>query len=255
MARFPVRLKGRTRRAASKIVNADRVVATPSTLFPSHPADAASQIVLQDRSDRLSHTKRVANIPRQVTEWWSQEGRWSGRRPNVRGMTIDGFVFPYSFFIVTQLNPPRCDHLHGRGSGKSKGSKQPCSIWEWNATGDGRKIQVRRAAVGWLFRGKQKESQLISQPRDGGKYTLYVRINMLHKSNPTRTFEATVTIGTFRHMIAQWTLHEARHRLFITTLASLPSSKVLHTKPFAGYPVLSIDYSKVIWARNNHQGC
>ena len=63
MAWFPVRLKGRTRRAASKIVNADRVVATAPMLFPSDSADAASQIVRQDRSDRLSHTRRVANVP------------------------------------------------------------------------------------------------------------------------------------------------------------------------------------------------
>ena len=63
MAWFLVRLKGRTCRAASKIVNADGVVATSSTLFPSNPADAAPQIIRQDHSDMLSHTRRVANLP------------------------------------------------------------------------------------------------------------------------------------------------------------------------------------------------
>ncbi|KAH8094663.1 mitochondrial ribosomal protein subunit L2 [Cristinia sonorae] len=44
--------------------------------------------------------------------------RWLGRRPHVRGMAMN-----------------RCDHPHGGGRGKSKGNKQPRSVWGWLTKG------------------------------------------------------------------------------------------------------------------------
>jgi ribosomal protein L2 len=44
--------------------------------------------------------------------------RWLGQRPRVRGLAMNA-----------------CDHPHGGGRGKSKGNKDPRSVWGWLTKG------------------------------------------------------------------------------------------------------------------------
>lgn len=68
--------------------------------------------------------------------------RWLGRRPRVRGVAMNA-----------------CDHPHGGGRGKSKGNKDPRSVW------------------GWLTKGKRTRRP---KDRDGNK--MYVTGGFPHKS-------------------------------------------------------------------------
>ncbi|KAG8935651.1 hypothetical protein FRC03_000880 [Tulasnella sp. 419] len=75
--------------------------------------------------------------------------RWLGRRPHVRGMAMNA-----------------CDHPHGGGRGKSKGGKDPRSVWGWLTKGkrtrrptdkDGNKMVIHQRPRG-KDKGKQRAS-------------------------------------------------------------------------------------------------
>ncbi|KAL7285008.1 mitochondrial ribosomal protein subunit L2 [Trametes coccinea BRFM310] len=70
--------------------------------------------------------------------------RWLGRRPRVRGMAMN-----------------RCDHPHGGGRGKSKGNKQPRSIWGWLAKGK----RTRKPGP----KGPKNSNKMVIRERPRGK--------------------------------------------------------------------------------------
>ncbi|KAI0658412.1 mitochondrial ribosomal protein subunit L2 [Cubamyces menziesii] len=70
--------------------------------------------------------------------------RWLGRRPHVRGMAMN-----------------RCDHPHGGGRGKSKGNKQPRSIWGWLAKG----VRTRKPGP----KGPKNSNKMVIRERPRGK--------------------------------------------------------------------------------------
>ncbi|TCD67902.1 hypothetical protein EIP91_011836 [Steccherinum ochraceum] len=72
--------------------------------------------------------------------------RWLGRRPHVRGMAMN-----------------RNDHPHGGGRGKSKGNKQPRSVW------------------GWLTKGKRTRKPGPKGPKNSNKMVIRERPRGIEK--------------------------------------------------------------------------
>ncbi|KLO20613.1 ribosomal protein L2 [Schizopora paradoxa] len=70
--------------------------------------------------------------------------RWLGRRPHVRGVAMN-----------------RVDHPHGGGRGKSKGNKQPRSVWGWLTKGK----RTRRPGP----KGPKNSNKMVVRERPRGK--------------------------------------------------------------------------------------
>ena len=118
-------------------------------------AGSFGQVVSHEEGGKYTHVKLQSGEIRKVLQeccatigkvsnplWKSRNlgkagrSRWLGRRPKVRGMAMNRFVIPpTSSLQQLTVIPPRCDHPHGGGRGKSKGNKHPRSIWGWNTKG------------------------------------------------------------------------------------------------------------------------
>ncbi|KAH9830485.1 mitochondrial ribosomal protein subunit L2 [Rhodofomes roseus] len=121
------------------------------------------QVVTHEASGRYSHVRLqsgevrkvlqdcVATIGKVSNPLWKNRNlgkagraRWLGRRPHVRGMAMN-----------------RCDHPHGGGRGKSKGNKQPRSIWGWVSKG----VRTRKPGP----KGPKNSNKLVVHERPRGK--------------------------------------------------------------------------------------
>ncbi|RDX42940.1 mitochondrial ribosomal protein subunit L2 [Polyporus arcularius HHB13444] len=126
-------------------------------------AGTFGQVVVHEDSGRYSHVRLqsgevrkvlqdcVATIGKVSNPLWKNRNlgkagrsRWLGRRPRVRGMAMN-----------------RCDHPHGGGRGKSKGNKQPRSVWGWVAKG----VRTRKPGP----KGPKNSNKLVVRERPRGK--------------------------------------------------------------------------------------
>ncbi|KAI0694446.1 mitochondrial ribosomal protein subunit L2 [Cytidiella melzeri] len=102
-----------------------RSAGTFATLLAHEDDGKYSHVRLQSGEVRKVLQDCVATIGKVSNGLWKNRNlgkagrnRWLGRRPRVRGMAMN-----------------RCDHPHGGGRGKSKGNKQPRSVWGWLCKG------------------------------------------------------------------------------------------------------------------------
>ncbi|KAI0803252.1 ribosomal protein L2 [Irpex lacteus] len=102
-----------------------RSAGTFATLIAHEPDGKYSHVRLQSGEVRKLLQDCVGTIGKVSNPLWKNRSlgkagrnRWLGRRPRVRGMAMN-----------------RCDHPHGGGRGKSKGNKQPRSVWGWLCKG------------------------------------------------------------------------------------------------------------------------
>ncbi|KAI0830834.1 mitochondrial ribosomal protein subunit L2 [Trametes gibbosa] len=126
-------------------------------------AGTFGQVVEHEESGKYSHVRLQSGEVRQVLQdcvatvgkvsnplWKNRNlgkagrSRWLGRRPHVRGMAMN-----------------RCDHPHGGGRGKSKGNKQPRSIWGWLAKGK----RTRKPGP----KGPKNSNKMVIRERPRGK--------------------------------------------------------------------------------------
>ncbi|KAI0778906.1 mitochondrial ribosomal protein subunit L2 [Trametes elegans] len=126
-------------------------------------AGTFAQVVAHDNAAKYSHIRLqsgevrkvlrdcVASIGKVSNPLWKNRNlgkagrsRWLGRRPHVRGMAMN-----------------RCDHPHGGGRGKSKGNKQPRSIWGWLAKGK----RTRKPGP----KGPKNSNKMVIRERPRGK--------------------------------------------------------------------------------------
>ncbi|KAI0640185.1 mitochondrial ribosomal protein subunit L2 [Trametes polyzona] len=110
-----------------------------------------TQVRLQSGEVRKVLQDCVATIGKVSNPLWKNRNlgkagrsRWLGRRPRVRGMAMN-----------------RCDHPHGGGRGKSKGNKQPRSIWGWLAKG----VRTRKPGP----KGPKNSNKMVIRERPRGK--------------------------------------------------------------------------------------
>ncbi len=92
--------------------------------------------------------------------------RWLGRRPHVRGVAMNRYVVVhnldnYWWFTELLLSLYRVDHPHGGGRGKSKGNKQPRSVWGWLTKGK----RTRRPGP----KGPKNSNKMVVRERPRGK--------------------------------------------------------------------------------------
>ncbi|KAH9854330.1 mitochondrial ribosomal protein subunit L2 [Lenzites betulinus] len=126
-------------------------------------AGTFGQVVEHEDSGKYTHVRLQSGEVRQVLQdcvatvgkvsnplWKNRNlgkagrSRWLGRRPHVRGMAMN-----------------RCDHPHGGGRGKSKGNKQPRSIWGWLAKGK----RTRKPGP----KGPKNSNKMVIRERPRGK--------------------------------------------------------------------------------------
>ncbi|KAI8981337.1 mitochondrial ribosomal protein subunit L2 [Trametes punicea] len=126
-------------------------------------AGTFGQVVMHEKSGKYTHVRLqsgevrkvlqdcVASIGKVSNPLWKNRNlgkagrnRWLGRRPRVRGMAMN-----------------RCDHPHGGGRGKSKGNKQPRSIWGWLTKGK----RTRKPGP----KGPKNSNKLVVRERPRGK--------------------------------------------------------------------------------------
>ncbi|KAI0652618.1 mitochondrial ribosomal protein subunit L2 [Trametes meyenii] len=110
-----------------------------------------TQVRLQSGEVRKVLQDCVATIGKVSNPLWKNRNlgkagrnRWLGRRPRVRGMAMN-----------------RCDHPHGGGRGKSKGNKQPRSVWGWLAKGK----RTRKPGP----KGPKNSNKMVIRERPRGK--------------------------------------------------------------------------------------
>ncbi|TBU62441.1 mitochondrial ribosomal protein subunit L2 [Dichomitus squalens] len=110
-----------------------------------------SQVRLQSGEVRKVLQDCVATVGKVSNPLWKNRNlgkagrnRWLGRRPRVRGMAMN-----------------RCDHPHGGGRGKSKGNKQPRSVWGWVAKG----VRTRKPGP----KGPKNSNKMVIRERPRGK--------------------------------------------------------------------------------------
>ncbi|KAI0079556.1 mitochondrial ribosomal protein subunit L2 [Panus rudis PR-1116 ss-1] len=110
-----------------------------------------SQVRLQSGEVRKVLQDCVATIGKVSNPLWKNRNlgkagrsRWLGRRPHVRGMAMN-----------------RCDHPHGGGRGKSKGNKQPRSVWGWLTKGK----RTRKPGP----KGPKNSNKMVIRERPRGK--------------------------------------------------------------------------------------
>ncbi|KAF7791071.1 hypothetical protein EIP86_002032 [Pleurotus ostreatoroseus] len=122
-------------------------------------AGTFAQVIEHERGGKYSHVRLQSGEVRKVLQdcvatigkvsnanWQSRSlgkagrSRWLGRRPHVRGMAMN-----------------RCDHPHGGGRGKSKGNKDPRSVW------------------GWLTKGKRTRKPGPKGPKNSNKFVVRER--------------------------------------------------------------------------------
>ncbi|KAL1951042.1 hypothetical protein VTO73DRAFT_191 [Trametes versicolor] len=110
-----------------------------------------TQVRLQSGEVRKVLQDCVATVGKVSNPLWKNRNlgkagrsRWLGRRPSVRGMAMN-----------------RCDHPHGGGRGKSKGNKQPRSIWGWLAKG----VRTRKPGP----KGPKNSNKMVIRERPRGK--------------------------------------------------------------------------------------
>ncbi|GBE77361.1 54S ribosomal protein rml2, mitochondrial [Sparassis crispa] len=110
-----------------------------------------TQLRLQSGEVRKVLQDCVATIGKVSNPLWKNRNlgkagrsRWLGRRPHVRGMAMN-----------------RCDHPHGGGRGKSKGNKQPRSIWGWLTKGK----RTRKPGP----KGPKNSNKMVVRERPRGK--------------------------------------------------------------------------------------
>ncbi|KAI0354725.1 mitochondrial ribosomal protein subunit L2 [Trametes cingulata] len=126
-------------------------------------AGTFAQVVLHDDQGKYTHVRLqsgevrkvlqdcVATVGKVSNPLWKNRNlgkagrnRWLGRRPRVRGMAMN-----------------RCDHPHGGGRGKSKGNKQPRSIWGWLTKGK----RTRKPGP----KGPKNSNKMVVRERPRGK--------------------------------------------------------------------------------------
>ncbi|KAI0714749.1 mitochondrial ribosomal protein subunit L2 [Earliella scabrosa] len=126
-------------------------------------AGTFAQVVAHENSGKYTHVRLQSGEVRQVLQdcvatigkvsnplWKNRNlgkagrNRWLGRRPRVRGMAMN-----------------RCDHPHGGGRGKSKGNKQPRSVWGWVAKG----VRTRKPGP----KGPKNSNKMVIRERPRGK--------------------------------------------------------------------------------------
>ncbi|THH26507.1 hypothetical protein EUX98_g7682 [Antrodiella citrinella] len=102
-----------------------RSAGTFATIVQHEDAGKYTHVRLQSGEIRQVLQDCFATIGKVSNPLWKNRNlgkagrsRWLGRRPHVRGMAMN-----------------RCDHPHGGGRGKSKGNKQPRSVWGWLTKG------------------------------------------------------------------------------------------------------------------------
>ncbi|KAI0789513.1 ribosomal protein L2 [Abortiporus biennis] len=110
-----------------------------------------SQIRLQSGEVRKVLQDCCATIGKVSNPLWKNRNlgkagrsRWLGRRPHVRGMAMN-----------------RCDHPHGGGRGKSKGNKDPRSVWGWLTKGK----RTRKPGP----KGPKNSNKMVVRERPRGK--------------------------------------------------------------------------------------
>jgi len=110
-----------------------------------------TQVRLQSGEVRKVLQDCVATIGKVSNPLWKNRNlgkagrsRWLGRRPHVRGMAMN-----------------RCDHPHGGGRGKSKGNKDPRSIWGWLTKGK----RTRKPGP----KGPKNSNKMVVRERPRGK--------------------------------------------------------------------------------------
>ncbi|PIL31259.1 hypothetical protein GSI_05957 [Ganoderma sinense ZZ0214-1] len=126
-------------------------------------AGTFGQVIAHEGAGKYSHVRLqsgevrkvlqdcVATIGKVSNPLWKNRNlgkagrnRWLGRRPRVRGMAMN-----------------RCDHPHGGGRGKSKGNKQPRSVWGWVAKG----VRTRKPGP----KGPKNSNKMVIRERPRGK--------------------------------------------------------------------------------------
>ncbi|KAI0370002.1 mitochondrial ribosomal protein subunit L2 [Pilatotrama ljubarskyi] len=126
-------------------------------------AGTFAQVVAHEDSGKYTHVRLqsgevrkvlqdcVATVGKVSNPLWKNRNlgkagrnRWLGRRPRVRGMAMN-----------------RCDHPHGGGRGKSKGNKQPRSIWGWLTKGK----RTRKPGP----KGPKNSNKMVIRERPRGK--------------------------------------------------------------------------------------
>ncbi|KAM5539931.1 hypothetical protein V8D89_006434 [Ganoderma adspersum] len=126
-------------------------------------AGTFGQVIAHEDSGKYSHVRLqsgevrkvlqdcVATVGKVSNPLWKNRNlgkagrnRWLGHRPRVRGMAMN-----------------RCDHPHGGGRGKSKGNKQPRSVWGWVAKG----VRTRKPGP----KGPKNSNKMVIRERPRGK--------------------------------------------------------------------------------------
>ncbi|OSX66790.1 hypothetical protein POSPLADRAFT_1042104 [Postia placenta MAD-698-R-SB12] len=110
-----------------------------------------TQVRLQSGEVRKVLQECIATVGKVSNPLWKNRNlgkagrnRWLGRRPHVRGMAMN-----------------RCDHPHGGGRGKSKGNKDPRSIWGWLTKGK----RTRKPGP----KGPKNSNKMVVRERPRGK--------------------------------------------------------------------------------------
>ncbi|KAI1790970.1 mitochondrial ribosomal protein subunit L2 [Ganoderma leucocontextum] len=126
-------------------------------------AGTFGQVIAHEDSGKYSHVRLqsgevrkvlqdcVATVGKVSNPLWKNRNlgkagrnRWLGHRPRVRGMAMN-----------------RNDHPHGGGRGKSKGNKQPRSVWGWVAKG----VRTRKPGP----KGPKNSNKMVIRERPRGK--------------------------------------------------------------------------------------
>jgi ribosomal protein L2 len=136
-----------------------------------HEATRYTHVRLQSGEVRKVLQDCCATIGRVSNPLWKNRNlgkagraRWLGRRPTVRGVAMNAYVFS-SHFIHSAINAIYCsnDHPHGGGRGKSKSNKHPVSIWGWGAKG----TRTRKPGP----KGPKNSNKMVIRERPRGKAT------------------------------------------------------------------------------------
>jgi len=128
-----------------------RSAGTFATIVTHEEDGKYTQVRLQSGEIRYVLQDCVASIGKVSNPLWKNRNlgkagraRWLGRRPHVRGVAMN-----------------RCDHPHGGGRGKSKGNKQPRSIWGWLTKGK----RTRKPGP----KGPKNSNKMVVRERPRGK--------------------------------------------------------------------------------------
>ncbi|CAL1694806.1 unnamed protein product [Somion occarium] len=128
-----------------------RSAGTFAQVITHEEAGRYTQIRLQSGEVRKVLQDCVATIGKVSNPLWKSRNlgkagrsRWLGKRPHVRGMAMN-----------------RCDHPHGGGRGKSKGNKQPRSVWGWLTKGK----RTRKPGP----KGPKNSNKMVVRERPRGK--------------------------------------------------------------------------------------